>query len=65
MASGIIFSLKLGKTHRRRTIKLTFPSIAATSVPLFYVQIATNSITMLNVHANQSFVDINNTEQQH
>jgi hypothetical protein len=53
IASGIILSLKLGKSHRK-TLNFTFSSDAA-STPLFYVQIATNSIKMMNLHANSAF----------
>lgn len=53
MAGGIILSLKLGKTHRK-TMKFTYNS-DATSSPLYYVQIATTSIKMMNLHANTGF----------
>jgi len=52
MATGVIFSLKLGKT--RKTINFTFHSDAS---PLFYVQISTSSVKMLNLHANSSFIN--------
>jgi len=35
-------------------MNFTFHSNAA-STPLFYVQIATNSIKMINLHANSAF----------
>ena len=47
MASGIILSLKLGKT-RRKTMGFTFQS-ETTHTPLFYIQIATKSIKILNL----------------
>jgi len=53
MAAGIIFSLKLGKTYRK-TVNFTFHSDAS---PLFYVQISTNSVKMLNLHSNSSFTN--------
>jgi hypothetical protein len=52
MASGIILSLKLGK-NRRKTMGFTFQS--ETHTPLFYIQIATKSIKILNLHADSAF----------
>jgi hypothetical protein len=52
MASGIILSLKLGK-NRRKTIGFAFQS-EATHTPLFYIQIATKSIKILNLHADSA-----------
>jgi hypothetical protein len=51
-ASGLILSLRLGKKYRK-TMSFTLNSDAADS-PLFYVQIATNSIKMMNVNANST-----------
>ena len=48
--SGLILSLRLGKKHRK-TMSFTFNS-DATNSPLFYVQIATNSIKMMNINAH-------------
>jgi hypothetical protein len=52
MASGIILSLKLCK-NRRKTMGFTFQS-KTTHTPLFYIQIATKSIKILNLHADSA-----------
>jgi hypothetical protein len=52
MASGVILSLKLGK-NRRKTMSFTFQS-ETTHTPLIYIQIATKSMKMLNLHADSA-----------